>query len=95
MCTPLTIISLCTASQMWCLARMLPFLIGDKIPDEDEYWEHYLLLLSILEYTFSPLTTKEKLAYLAVMIEDFLTEFRGLYQRKLIPKMHYMVHIPT
>ena len=37
-----------TASQMWCLGRMLPFLIGDKIPEEDEHWEHYLLLLSIL-----------------------------------------------
>ena len=78
---------------MWCLGRMLPFLIGNKIPEE--HWVHYLLLLSILEYTFAPITTKGKSAYLVMMIEDFLTEFRGLYQRRLIPKMHYMVHIPT
>ncbi|KAJ8018461.1 hypothetical protein HOLleu_43537 [Holothuria leucospilota] len=33
------------ASQMWCLVRMLPLLIGDKIPLEHDHYELLLLLL--------------------------------------------------
>ena len=80
---------------MWCLARVLPFLIGDKIPEENEYWDNYLQLLTILEFVFAPIITEEKSSYLAMIIEDFLTELTKLYERRLIPKMHYMVHIPT
>ena len=76
---------------MWCLARVLPFLIGDKVHQEDEYWDHYLQLLSIVEYIFAPVVTKRMSAYLAMMIEDFLAEFNDLYQRRL----HYLVHIPS
>ena len=28
------------ASEMWCLGRYLPLLIGDLIPDDDEHWEN-------------------------------------------------------
>ena len=80
---------------MWCLARVIPFLIGDKVHQEDEYWDHYVLLLSIVEYIFAPVVSNQMSVYLAMMIEDFLAEFNGLYQRRLIPKMHYLVHIPS
>ena len=79
------------ASQMWCLARALPFLIGDKIIEGDKRWENFLQLLSIVDYSFSPVLTR----YLGMMIEDFLTDFKELYNRRIIPKMHYMVHFPS
>ena len=82
------------ASQMWCLARFLPLMIGDLIPTDDDHWENYLDMLQIVDYIFAPTTTAKRIAHLEVLIEDFLTEFSQLYDRPLIPKMHYLVHIP-
>lgn len=80
---------------MWCLARFLPLIIGDKIPDGDIHWENYLTMLDVVDYAFAPTTTQHKIAHLAVLVEDFLTEFSSLYERPLIPKMHYLVHLPS
>ena len=74
-----------TASQMWCLARFLPLMIGDLIPFEDEYWENFLTLLDIMDYVFVPSTTPEKVSHIAVLVEDFLTEFSHLYNQ---PELH-------
>ena len=85
-----------TASQTWCLGRFLPLLIGDLIPKEDDHWENYLQLMTIMDYIFAPTTNKEIIGYLRMLIEDFLTDFHELYpQRRLTPKMHYLIHIPT
>ena len=78
---------------MWCFARILPLLIGDKIL-EDERWNNFLLLLNIMDYTFAPRIMPSKCSYLGMLIEDYLTDFKELYERRLIPKMHYMVHTP-
>ena len=78
---------------MWCLARFLPLIIGDLIPRDDSNWENFLTFLSIMDYTLSPSTSPEKMAYLSVLVEDFLTEVSKLYDRPLTPKMHYMVHV--
>ena len=47
-----------SASRMLVLARILPFLIGDKIPEECEQWECYLMLLDIIEIALSPKISK-------------------------------------
>lgn len=83
------------ASQMWCLGRYLPILVGDKIPDEHPHWEHYLTHLSIMDEVFAPICCEDRLDYISMLIEDFLVEFTELYVRPLTPKMHYLVHIPT
>ena len=84
------------ASQMWCLGRFLPLLIGEFIPVEDRYWENFLTLLTVLDFVFAPATTVAKADYAAMLTEDFLTEFKDLYpERRLTPKMHYMVHFPS
>ena len=80
---------------MWCLARFLPLMIGDMIPEGDDHWENFLTLLDIVDYVFAPTTTAEKIARVAALVEDFLIEFSHLYERPLIPKMHYLVHLPS
>lgn len=80
---------------MWCLARMLPLLIGDLIPVDDEYWENFLCLLKIEEVVFAPVTSTRLAAYLAVLVEQYLDEFKELHDRSFIPKHHNMVHYPT
>ena len=76
------------ASQMWCLGRFLPIIIGDTIPDGYTYWENYLTHLDIMDEVFAPVTNMERIDYVGMLIEDFL-------ERSLTPKMHYLVHIPT
>lgn len=83
------------ASQMWCLARLLPLLIGDLVPPDDTKWINFLMLLTCLDYSFAPVMTDSKCDFLAMLIEDFLSDFTELYERRLTPKMHYMIHIPS
>lgn len=84
------------ASQMWCLARFLPVLIGDKIPETYPYWENFLAQLEIIDEIFAPIISEDRLEYIIMLIEDYLVDFRTLYtDRKLTPKMHYLLHVPT
>jgi len=80
---------------MWTLACLLPVMIGQYVDEDDEYWNHFLQLLDIMEYTFSPTVLTTTPAYLKVIIENNLTSYQELYpESTFIPKMHYMVHIP-
>ena len=47
-----------------------------------------------MEYTFSPVTTVDKTAYLEFLIEDFLSDFIELYPDRPLVPMHYLVHVP-
>lgn len=81
---------------MWCLGRIMPLLVGQLIPVGDRFWENYLMLLTIMDHVFAPATTADKADYMAMLVEDFLEEFCQLYpERRLIPKMHYMVHLAS
>lgn len=80
---------------MWCLARTLPLIFGDTVPEEDENWMNFLLLLKIVDYVFAPVTSSGIAAYLSSLIEDYLETFKELYPEcPIIPKQHYMIHIP-
>ena len=80
---------------MWCLARLLPLMIGSEIAADDEHWNNYLLLLEILDYIFAPVLTNEAVAHLKVLINDHHQGFKNLYPTSpIIPKMHYMIHYP-
>ena len=66
------------------------------MPHNYPYWTNYVSHLQIMEEVFAPVTSRDRLDYLRMLIEDFLHDFRELYiARSLTPKMHYMVHIPT
>ena len=83
-----------SASQMITLVRELPFLIGDKIPD-DKNW-HSLILLKICKIVLLPRCTPDTTAYLRVLIEEKLFEFKKLYpDRHITPNMHYLLHYPA
>ena len=56
---------------MWCLARHLPLLIGSLVPEENQYWENFLTLLSIIDYVFAPRITPTKVDYISATTEDF------------------------
>ena len=80
---------------MWLLGRVLPLVIGDYIPDDDEYWANFLKLLDITDFLFSPDITSEHVSYLRTLIYEHHEDFKELYpDQSIIPKMHFMVHMP-
>lgn len=70
-------------------------MIGDYVPQDDEHWLNYLLMLEITDYLFSPIINADEAAYLSVLIEEHNKEFSRLYTSSaVIPKMHNMIHMP-
>lgn len=83
------------ASQMWLLARLLPLMIGSKVPDDDEHWINFLLLLDIADVLMAPESSEDEVSLLSTMISDHHQEFIRLYPSSSItPKFHYLVHMP-
>lgn len=92
LCTLYLIIS---AAQMWLLGRLLPMMVGDKIPHLDEHWSTYTDLLDIVDLLLAPAITEDEVCNLATMISDHHHQFKQLYPHASItPKMHYLVHMP-
>ena len=84
-----------TASQMWCLKRYLPLIIGDKVPEGNEYFEVILLLLECMDYIFSAEITTEETFVLKQLIKDHHEHFLEMFpERNLKPKHHFMTHYP-
>ena len=70
-------------------------MIGFRVPEDDTYWCHYTSLLQITQYALAPEISHDEVAWLQVLITNFLSEFTDLYPAaSVIPKMHYMIHIP-
>ena len=85
-----------SASQMMSLCQMLPLMIADKIPESDENWHSFLVLLKICSIAITTVCTHDTTTYLKILIEENLTLFCKLYpSRSLIPKQHYMIHYPA
>ena len=83
------------ASEMWCLARLLPLMICDYVNEDDDKWQLFLDLLTIMDYIFAPIANMDIVSYVRVLIGDHLTRFCELYPGcSIIPKQHYMIHIP-
>ena len=83
------------ASQMWCLGRFLPLIIGSHMPEDDEKWCLFVTLLEIVDIIFAEVTNIDKAAYLRDLITDHHSRFVQLYPNcSVIPKMHYILHYP-
>lgn len=78
---------------MWLLGRMLPCMIGNLIPDDDEKWKNLMLLLQIVDLLFAPKITSDEVVYLEMLIEQHHPTFIELYpMNSVIPKIHYLIH---
>lgn len=80
---------------MWLLGRILPLVIGDLVPRGDAKWESFITIMKIVDILFAPAITMDLLGYLEQMIEGHHHGFKQLYPgQSIIPKMHFMVHMP-
>ena len=82
------------ASQSKTLIRLLPFILGEFVPEDDEHWQCLLILWDISNLVSSFSVTEGDAANLAWFVEVFLEQYTKLYGPHLTPKMHYLVHLP-
>ena len=83
------------AAQTTCLFIILPFLVGDKVPEGDDMWNLYLLLHDIIDVVFADSCSVGDSVYLKCKIEDHHTLFMCFFSdRRLMPKHHMLLHYP-
>lgn len=83
------------AMQMWCLVRVFPFLLSEKVQNGDDHMRLVLDLLRIMELVFAPKITKSLLPYLTALIETLISNFITLFPDvHLINKFHHLTHYP-
>lgn len=84
-----------TASQKWCLFRLLPLMLASSIPEGNAHWEVYLMYREITDMILAPQVPVDFLSYLRDRIQAFLRAFSELYTPATVtPKLHYLVHYP-
>ena len=99
-CCQLLLTHLCTwlhfsASQVRLLGCIMPLIVGEHIPEDDEGWILFLKLMDIVDILFAPRMSEDYAVYVDTVINDHHNEFSKLYQdSSIIPNMHFMVHMP-
>ena len=74
------------------MAQILPYLVGDKIPDDDLNYVCFLKLLEIPRIALSLSVSHDTVAYLVILIEEHHTMFTKQYPNEsILPILHYMV----
>ena len=91
----LYLLSYFLASQYWCLLRILPFLIGKSVPEDDDVWRFYLLIMEIVDICCCPRFPPKLLIVLEMSLFSMINEFKRVHHpHKIIPKMHYLLLYP-
>lgn len=82
------------AAQTWCLLRVFPFLVSDKIPENDDHLRLIILLNKINEFIFAPRLNSDDLPYLHELIIEHEDLFRQLFSHcaDAINKHHHIRH---
>jgi len=84
-----------SAVQMWTLARLLPFMIGQHVDDGDPVWKLFTLLRKIIDIVFAPKVTSGLLVHLEECIVDHHMQYCLVFpDERLKPKHHFLVHYP-
>ncbi|XP_064479635.1 uncharacterized protein LOC135392901 [Ornithodoros turicata] len=84
-----------TASQRWCLFRLLPLIFSSGIPEGNEHWDVYLTFRGIVDMLLAEEMPVDCVPYLEVRIQDFLKCFTTQYpSARIIPKIHFLIHYP-
>ena len=85
-----------TAQSIKNLMTLLPFMVGEYIPEDDQHWHTYIQLIQITLLTMSSVSSSRLILTLTQLIASHHVSFRRLYpQQNCPPKMHYLSHFPT
>ena len=63
------------------------------MPDDDEFWQVYLILCTIVDVLMCPWSSSDMCGYLAVLIQEHYASFIKVYtEEKITPKLHFLHH---
>lgn len=83
------------AHENWCLLRMLPFMVGRKVPEDDLVWQVIMTLKDIVELVMAPVHTHYTIGYLESKIGEHRHRFLEVFpEERFIPKHHFLEHYP-
>jgi len=83
------------AHENWCLLRMLPFIIGSKVPKSEPTWHLLMDLKDIAELVVSPVHTDDTISYLDTKISEHRQRYVQVFpEETLRPKHHFLEHYP-
>lgn len=83
------------AHENWALLRLLPLMVGSKIPEADPAWELLLVLRDIVELVVNQVHTEETICFLDSKISEHKHRFLMVFpEQRLIPKHHFLEHYP-
>ncbi len=84
------------AVKIHCLFKLLPLIIGDKIPIGNEYWHLILILAEIVDIIYSNDISLSLIAQLDWLIQEHHQLFKDLFPNiTMKPKHHNLVHYPN
>lgn len=85
-----------SSSEMSCLVRNFRFLVGaDCIPKGNKVWHFYLILFDIIQILLTVHFSENTLQFLKSQIEAHHKLYLELFEQKLKPKHHLLLHYPT
>lgn len=83
------------AHENWNLLRLLPFLIGHRVPENEQVWLVLMVLKDIVELVVALVHTDESILYLESKIVEHRQRYQELFSCvRLLPKHHYLEHYP-
>lgn len=83
------------AHENWNLLRLLPFMIGSLVPEDEPAWLLILTLKDIVELVVAPVHSDESIAFLEFKICEHRNRYQELFPTtNLLPKQHFLEHYP-
>ena len=84
-----------SSAEMLSLMTYLGLIVGDLIPQDNDYWRLYILLKRILDIVRLKHYHPDIYHYFGVLIEEYLMLLNKLFPDNSIkPKHHFLVHYP-
>ena len=84
------------AAQVRLFLRLLPFILSSLVDEGDVFYNLLTELIAIVQIVFSPVISVDTINILRVLIAEHLSGFKEKFPNiNIIPKQHYLIHIPT
>lgn len=86
-----------SASQMWLLSCVLPFVLAELVETDTDRWRCFISGIELMSICLAHKISLTAVVYLRKAIQNHLTLFKSLYEEvaNIIPKQHYLVHLPS
>lgn len=83
------------AHENWSLLRLLPLIIGFKVPESEPAWHLLMDLKDIVELVVSPFLTEDTIRDLDTKISEHRHRYLQVFpEAKLLSKHHFLEHYP-